>query len=83
MTEKVTKNTIDLSPAPIIIWANIRLDLYYQGLPDDLRGQYDAMRYAKKDLTEDEYTELYKRGSDAYRSAVDATVRLFNMRFGN
>lgn len=63
---------------PILIWANIRQDLWYKGLPDDLRGQFDAIRYGKGDLTEAEYTELYKAGSDAYRAAVDTTVRIIN-----
>lgn len=78
---KRTSPLRESTDAPIFVWTNIRQDLYYKGLPDDLRGQFDAIRYGKRDLTEAEYTELYKAGSDAYRSAADATVRLMNMRF--
>lgn len=60
------------------ISADIRQDIYYCGLPDDLRGTYDAIRYAKHELSERDFRELYKRGSRSYQIAVGLTTQRIN-----
>jgi hypothetical protein len=80
------KKTVNTSKSrvgvPTIVFAEVRQDLYYCGLPDDIRGAFDATRYAKHDMSESEYTEMYKCGSDEYRAAADATVRAINAKAG-
>jgi hypothetical protein len=67
---------------PTLVFAEVRQDLYYCGLPDDIRGAYDAARYAKHDISESEYTEMYKSGSHEYRVAADVAVRAINAKAG-
>ena len=65
------------------ISADVRQDIYYCGLPDDLRGTYDAIRYAKFELTERDFDELYKRGSRMYQIAVGLTTQRINEKAAN
>jgi hypothetical protein len=66
-----------------LVAANVREDIYYCGLPDDLRGTYDAIRYAKHELSERDFDELYKRGSRMYQIAVGLTTQRINEQAGN
>jgi hypothetical protein len=68
--------------APKLIWQEVRTEIKYCGLDDEFRGKYDAIRYAKCDLSEEEFTEMYKNSSDTYRVAADATVLIINMKAG-
>lgn len=67
---------------PTLVWAEVRQDIYYCGFSDELRGAYDAMRYAMHSMSESEYTEMYQSGSFEYRTAADQTVRSINQKAG-
>jgi hypothetical protein len=58
--------------------AEVRQDIYYCGLTDELRGIYDAIRYAKHDLSLDEFEEMYRNGSRQYQTAVGSTILTIN-----
>ena len=80
LDQKKTVNTNELS-APTIA-ADVRQDIYYCGLPDDLRGTYDAIRYAKHEMSQVDFEELFKRGSRQYQIAVGLTTQAINAKSG-
>lgn len=58
--------------------ADVRQDIYYCGLTDELRGIYDAIRYAKHELSYPEFEEMYQKGSRQYQIAVGSTILTIN-----
>jgi hypothetical protein len=62
--------------------ADLRQDIYYCGLNDELRGTYDAIRYAKHELSHNDFEELYKRGSRQYQIAIGLTIEAINKQGG-
>lgn len=76
--------TIVFDPRKVIptVPADVRQDIYYCGLSDDLRGTYDAIRYAKFEMSHNDFEELYKRGSREYQIAVGLTIQSINQKAG-
>ena len=67
---------------PNLIWSDLRRHIAICGMDDESRGTYNAMQYAQCLMDEIEFTEMYKNGSDAYRAASDATVKMINHKGG-
>lgn len=76
LDQKKTVNASEFD-APLVA-ADVRQDIYYCGLNDELRGTYDAIRYAKHEMSQNDFEELYKRGSRQYQIAVGLTIQSIN-----
>jgi len=76
-----TRNSLSVG-VPTLIWSDVRRHINVCGLDDELRGTYNALQYAQCLMSEIEFTEMYKAGSDIYRTASDVIVRVVNRKAG-
>ena len=75
----MTQNQVGV---PKLVWSDVRRNLAICGIDDETRGAFHAMQYAQCLMSEVEFTEFYKEGSETYRASADATVQMINQKAG-
>lgn len=59
---------------PAILSNETRTEIKVYGLCNKLRAQLYALQYAEGNMSENEYREMYRNGSDIYKAWADEMI---------
>lgn len=62
------------SNQPALLSNETRIEIKVYGLCEKLRSQSYAIQYAEGNMSENEYREMYRNGSDVYKAWADEMI---------